>query len=107
MLKIALASGAPPQTPLGSLRRSPRPPNRYGLLAFGNRRFADVPVLFALGRDPWVECYNLQDATPKQFFIFHETELKEIYIQYTNRPRTANQSVTHGRTDSCKKNENI
>src|SRR6218665_324011 len=37
MFKIASASGAPPQTPLGSLRRSPR---REGLLAFGNRSFA-------------------------------------------------------------------
>src|SRR6218665_1300360 len=40
MFKIALASGAPPHTPLGSLRRSPKPPSREGLLAFGNRSFA-------------------------------------------------------------------
>jgi len=40
MLKIVSASGAPTQTPLGSLRRSPRAPNREGNLAFGNRRFA-------------------------------------------------------------------
>src|SRR6218665_1165926 len=39
MFKIASVSGAPPQTPLGSLRRSPRPPSREGLLAFGNRSF--------------------------------------------------------------------
>jgi len=31
MLKIASVSGAPPQTPLGSLRRSPRPPSRKEL----------------------------------------------------------------------------
>ena len=36
-LENALAAGAPPQTPLGSLRRSPRPPNRYTLRAFGAR----------------------------------------------------------------------
>src|SRR6218665_2690033 len=46
MLKIASASGAPPQTALGSLRRSPRPPSREGLLAFGNRSFA--PLALAL-----------------------------------------------------------
>src|SRR6218665_1970810 len=40
MLKIASASGAPPQTPQGSLRLSPRPSSREGLLAFGNRSFA-------------------------------------------------------------------
>src|SRR6218665_4207918 len=40
MLKIASASGAEPQTPLGSLRRSPRPPSRERLLAFSNRSFA-------------------------------------------------------------------
>src|ERR1700733_7816490 len=37
MLQNALAAGAPSQTPLGSLRRSPRPPNRKGLRAFGAR----------------------------------------------------------------------
>src|SRR6218665_465644 len=37
MLKIALASWAPPQTLLGSLRVTtlPSPPSREGLLAFG------------------------------------------------------------------------
>src|SRR6218665_1948643 len=40
MFKIASVSGAPPQTPWGSLRRSPRPPSREGLLAFGNHNFA-------------------------------------------------------------------
>ena len=36
MFKITSVSGAPPQTPLGCLRRS----QREGLLAFGNRSFA-------------------------------------------------------------------
>src|SRR6218665_214838 len=40
MFKITSVSGAPPRTPLGSLRRSPRPHSREGLLAFGNRSFA-------------------------------------------------------------------
>src|SRR6218665_3933100 len=40
MFKITSVSGAPPQTPLGSLRRSPRLPSREELLAFGNRSFA-------------------------------------------------------------------
>src|SRR5688572_32741961 len=39
MLKIASASGVP-RPRWGSLRRSPIPPSRYGLLAFGNRSFA-------------------------------------------------------------------
>jgi len=33
-------SGAPPQTPLGSIVSSPRPSSLEGLLAFGNRNFA-------------------------------------------------------------------
>src|SRR6218665_1133397 len=37
MFKITSVCGALPQTPLGSLRRSPRPSSREGLLAFGNR----------------------------------------------------------------------
>jgi len=40
VFKIASVSGDLPQTPLGSLRRFPRPPNREGFLAFGNRSFA-------------------------------------------------------------------
>src|SRR6218665_3564586 len=43
MLQIASVSGAPLQTPLGSLRLSPdwpRPPSREGLLASGNHSFA-------------------------------------------------------------------
>src|SRR6218665_3616139 len=40
MFKMASVSGAPPQTPLGSLQRSLRPPSRKELLAFGNRTFA-------------------------------------------------------------------
>src|SRR6218665_3129540 len=40
MFKIAWVSAAPPQTPLGSLRRSLRPPSCEGLLDFGNRWFA-------------------------------------------------------------------
>src|SRR6218665_3519167 len=46
MLKIASASRAPPQTPLGSLRHSPRFLSRERLLAFGNRSFA--PLALAL-----------------------------------------------------------
>jgi len=40
LLKIASASGAPPQSPLGELTTLPRPPSREGLLDFGNRSFA-------------------------------------------------------------------
>src|SRR6218665_3360825 len=39
MFKITSASGAPPKTPLGSLPRSPKPPGRKGILAFGNSSF--------------------------------------------------------------------
>src|SRR6218665_1181360 len=46
MFKIASASGAPSQTPLGSLRRSPRPSSREGLFAFVNRSL--VPRALAL-----------------------------------------------------------
>jgi len=55
MFKITSASGALPQTPLGSLPRSLRPPSREGLLAFGNRSFAPSAL-----NPPW--------ATLKQKF---------------------------------------
>ena len=46
MLKIATASGAPPQTPLGGLTTLLRPSSHEGLLAFGNRSF--TPSALAL-----------------------------------------------------------
>jgi len=55
MFKITLASGAPPQIPLRTLRRSPRPFSREGLLAFGDRSFAPSAL-----NPPW--------APPKQKF---------------------------------------
>src|SRR6218665_3820303 len=55
MFKITSAFRAPPQTPLGSLPRSPRPPSREGLLAFGNRSFG-------------LSALNPPSATPKQKF---------------------------------------
>ena len=43
--KNALAAGAPPRTPLGSSRRSPRPPSRL-------KRGHPSPYLIAFGTDP-------------------------------------------------------
>ena len=37
------------QDPLGSLRRSPRPPSQHGLLAFGNRSCLQFPKFTCLG----------------------------------------------------------
>src|SRR6218665_641500 len=48
MFKIASVSGAPPQTPLGSLRRSLRPPSREGLLSFGTRCLTYSRVLISI-----------------------------------------------------------
>jgi len=55
IVQNCVVSGAPPQTPLWSLRCSLRPPSREGRLAFGNRSFLpsgacnfldlDIPVL--------------------------------------------------------------
>jgi len=55
MFKIVSVSGVPPQTQLGSLRRSPRPPSRDGLLAFGNRNF--VPSALAIYTSPQLTVY--------------------------------------------------
>jgi len=50
MFKIASVSGAPPGPRWGSLRRSPRPPSRNGLLAFGTRSFASSALALSQTR---------------------------------------------------------
>src|SRR6218665_729149 len=63
MFKHVLVSGAPPQTLLGSLRRSVRPPSCKGLLAFGNRSFASS----ALAIIPTWTIYHPKNSTPHLF----------------------------------------
>src|SRR6218665_569627 len=83
MLKIALVSGAPPQTPLGSLRRSPKPPSRKGLLAF--HKFPKVCLLLKLSL-----------ATPLYIHTYIHTHIHTyVYIHtYTHTP-THTHTHTH------------
>ena len=58
MLRIALASGSPLQTPLGELTTLLRPPSREGLLAFSNCSFASSALalspIFSISGPPKV-----------------------------------------------------
>ena len=69
MFKIALVSGAPPQTPLGELTTLPQTPSREGLLglAFGNRSFAPSALalspIFSIGLSVSL---NFSDICPQK-----------------------------------------
>jgi len=62
MFKIVPDSGVELQTPLGSLRRSPMPPSRYGFLAFGSRSF--VPLALAIFPTHMFICQKLKNVLP-------------------------------------------
>src|SRR6218665_1765427 len=86
MFKIASVSGAPPKTPLGSLRRSPRPPSRKGLLAFGNRSFAPS----ALAISPTWTYSLVYISTSRPLF-------RKLHRRLPPQPRSACDTIDHAK----------